>query len=92
MICAPATRAIWTQTHASWPVLSAQDKRSFVYDVLRFGIGEQLAGQLLGVTQNGAGATGGGSSTVMPDIDSGYAGQGCWASAGCTGYDGATAY
>jgi hypothetical protein len=26
----------------------------------------------------------------MPSIDQGYQGQGCWASAGCTGYDGGT--
>lgn len=82
------SRAIWSETQANWPQLSLTQKRDFVYSVIVMGLGEQTALQLLGSHQRGGRAgSGEQSGIVMPDIDSGYAGQDCWASAGCTGYD-----
>jgi hypothetical protein len=76
-------RQIWSQVQTSWASQPPAARREFVALVLGFAFGESATG---GGAAQGGGSAGGGS-TVMPSVDPGYEGQGCWASAGCTGYD-----
>ncbi|MCP5161248.1 MAG: hypothetical protein H7A00_06230 [Hahellaceae bacterium] len=82
-------RQYWTQAQTQWPRMSMTEKRAFAFDVLTLSLGSSTANQLLGGSP-AAGQSSPGSSdsySGMPSVDSGYEGSGCWASAGCTGYE-----
>lgn len=89
-------RQYWNQAQGMWSSLSLQSKRAFAYDVLLLSLGPAAANQLLGGNP-ATGSTGSASARFnatggadMPSLNGGYEGSGCWASAGCTGYDSST--
>ncbi len=85
-------RVAWSQYSQTWNMLSFEDQREFVYEVLSIAYGEVVAANAVGQGAGTAGAGGGASAgggydgggyDVTPD----YGGSGCWAAAGCSGYD-----
>jgi len=83
-------RPLWTQYAQSWAALPMPEKQEFAYFVLAIAYGEQTAAQALGVQPGGGGgSSSGGGSYGGVDINQGYPGSDCWASAGCS-YDSGT--
>lgn len=92
-------RNIWTRAAANWPIASEADKREFALGVLILAFGEEAVAAWTGPTgAGGAGqALGGGDCTTFEDCTSSFVdeqtwtdtfnSQGCWAAAGCGGYD-----
>lgn len=82
-------RAIWTEYAQGWGQLPVDEKREFAYAILALAYGEQMASQAVGYDQGGGGGGAGGGEAYYPEVNAPGTTD-CWASAGCTGYDGAT--
>lgn len=93
-------REVWTRVQANWASASPAEQREFVLGVFVLAFGDEAVQQALsagGGGAGGAGAGGGGSCATIDDCMSTYAdpetyqdtvnAQGCWAAAGCEGYD-----
>lgn len=95
-------RAIWNRVRANWPDADLAARREFALGVLTLAYGEETVAQWVGAPgrADGAarGAAGGGSGcATFEDCAGAYVGdqtwsdtfntQGCWAAAGCQGYD-----
>ena len=86
-------RPLWTQYAQSWAMLPMPEKQEFAYFVLALAYGEQTAAQALGVQPGGGGGgSSGGGSYGGIDINQGYPGSDCWASAGCSYDSGSGSY
>lgn len=91
-------RNIWERVKVNWPVASEADRREFALGVLILAFGEQTVAAWVGQAGGGGGrALGSGSCTTFEEctgsfVDEGtwtdtFNSQGCWAAAGCEGYD-----
>jgi len=93
-------RLIWDRVRANWPHADDRDRREFALGVLVLAFGEETVAQWVG-PQGSAGrgrAIGGGAGcTSFDECASSFVdertwtdtfnAQGCWAAAGCDGYD-----
>ena len=92
-------RAIWLRVGANWHGADLAERREFALGVLALAYGEDLVEQWIGATAGapaGAGGGAGGCATFEACAGA-YVGeqswtdtfnpQGCWAAAGCQGYD-----
>ena len=92
-------RNIWERVATNWPVASEADKREFALGVLILAFGPEAVASWVGPTGAGGGgqSLGGGNCTTFEDCTSSFVdqetwtdtfnSQGCWAAAGCGGYD-----
>ena len=90
-------REIWQRVQANWAHTAQSDQREFALGVLILAFGEQTVNAWVG---QGGGGQGGGSCTTFEDCTSNLVdeqtwtdttnAQGCWAAAGCGGYDPST--
>lgn len=91
-------RAIWERVRANWANATPAEQQEFAVGVLVLAFGEQTVAQWVGT--GGGGSGGGGQCTTFEDCAAGYVdgdtwsdtfnAQGCWAAAGCEGYDPST--
>ncbi len=91
-------RAVWERVRANWSTASTEDQQEFAVGVLVLAFGEETVAQWVGASGGGGG--GGGQCTTFEDCTAGYVDgdtwsdtfntQGCWAAAGCEGYDTST--
>lgn len=79
-------RALWSQYRSAWNAIGANDQRAFAYDVLALAYGDEAASRALGTSPSHSAS---GEHAGLPDVDGGYAGDDCWAAAGCS-YDSGT--
>jgi len=84
-----SARAIWNRVQEAWPTLAPQQQLEIVHAVVELALGPQAATQLTGLTSGGTGGARSGGSGGVPgfDVNPSYEGQGCWAAAGCGGYE-----
>jgi len=95
-------RNIWERVATNWPVASETAKREFALGVLILAFGEEAVGAWAGPTGAAGGGRplGGGNCATFEDCTSSFVdeqtwsdtfnAQGCWAAAGCGGFDAAT--
>lgn len=94
-------RNIWERVKVNWPVASESDRREFALGVLVLAFGEETVAAWVNQAGGGGGqALGSGSCTSFEDCTSSFVdegtwtdtfnAQGCWAAAGCNGYDSST--
>lgn len=94
-------RQIWRNVQANWARSSPEEQREFALGVLVLAFGEQTVRQWVGPGSGGGQALGGGGTcTTFEDCTSSFVdektwtdtfrSQGCWAAAGCSGYDAST--
>ena len=93
-------RAIWERVRVNWPSASEADRREFALGVLILAFGEETVAAWAGPTGGGGTALGGGDCATFEDCTSAFVdestwtdtfnAQGCWAAAGCGGYDPST--
>jgi len=94
-------RDIWQRVRANWPNATQGEQREFALGVLILAFGEQTVSAWVGSSAGGGNGLGGGSScTTFEDCTSSFVdeqtwtdtfnAQGCWAAAGCGGYDAST--
>lgn len=89
-------RDIWQGVQANWRQSSQAEQREFALGVLILAFGEQTVSAWVGQGSGGGGGMGG-SCTTFEDCTSSFVdegtwtdtfnAQGCWAAAGCGGYD-----
>lgn len=94
------SRVIWEGVKANWSVASEADQREFALGVLILALGEDTVRSLAGQGGGGRALGGGGSCSSFEDCTSGFVdeqtwtdtfnAQGCWAAAGCSGFDAST--
>jgi hypothetical protein len=91
-------REVWTRVQANWASASPAEQREFVLGVFVLAFGDEAVQQALSAGGAGGGGAGGsGGCATIDDCMSSYAdpetyqdtvnAQGCWAAAGCEGYD-----
>jgi len=90
-------RSIWERVRVSWAAATPAEQQEFALGVLVLAFGEETVRQWVGT---GGGGGGGGACTTFEDCVGGYVdgdtwtdtfnAQGCWAAAGCEGYDPST--
>lgn len=91
-------RTIWERVQANWHAAGAAEQREFALGVLILAFGEETVRQWVGPVGAGGGRPlGSGTCTSFEDCTSGFVdqqtwtdtfnAQGCWAAAGCDGYD-----
>jgi len=90
-------RWIWERVRANWAHASPNEQQEFVVGVLALAFGEQTVRQWVG---GGGRGGGGGQCTTFEDCTGAFVDgdawldtfntQGCWAAAGCEGYDPST--
>lgn len=94
-------RAIWERVRANWAGADLEARREFALGVLALAYGEETVAEWVGThagTPSGDGATGGGTGCATFEDCAGaymdgqtwsdtFRTQGCWAAAGCQGYD-----
>src|SRR5690606_22405660 len=95
-------RTIWDRVKVNWPTASAADQREFALGVLILAFGEEAVASWVGPTGGGGGQAlgAGGQCTSFEDCTSSFVdeetwtdtfnSQGCWAAAGCGGFDAST--
>ncbi len=93
-------RTIWEHVKVNWPVAAEADKREFALGVLILAFGEETVAAWAGPSGGGGTALGGGSCATFEDCTGAFVdestwsdtfnAQGCWAAAGCGGFDPAT--
>jgi len=95
------SREIWKRVRVNWPAASQAEQREFALGVLIIAFGEETVRSWVGRDGGGGQALGqGGACTSFEDCTSGLVdeqtwsdtnnAQGCWAAAGCSGFDAAT--
>lgn len=90
-------REIWQGVQVNWATASSAEQREFALGVLILAFGEQTVSSWVGPGSGGGGLGGGASCTTFEDCTSSFVdegtwtdtfnAQGCWAAAGCGGYD-----
>jgi len=93
-------RTIWERVMAKWPTASEADQREFALGVLILAFGEETVSAWAGPTGGGGAVLGGGGCATFEDCTGAFVdestwtdtfnAQGCWAAAGCGGYDPST--
>ena len=99
-------RDIWQRVQVNWPSATLDQQREFALGVLILAFGEQTVSTWVaqngggGASGAGGGLAGGGNCTTFEDCTSGFVdeqtwsdtfnAQGCWAAAGCGGFDAST--
>lgn len=94
-------RDIWQRVQENWPSASQSEQREFALGVLILAFGEQTVSAWVGQSGGGGQSLGGGAScTTFEDCTSSFVdegtwsdtfnAQGCWAAAGCGGFDAST--
>jgi len=95
-------RAVWVRVRANWSSADLEARREFALGVLVLAYGEAAVEQWLGAGggADGARAAAGDGCATFEDCAGAYVGgqtwsdtfntQGCWAVAGCNGYDAST--
>lgn len=95
------SREIWEGVRANWSAASEADQREFALGVLILALGEETVRSWAGQGGGGGRALGGGGACVsFEDCTSSFVdeqtwtdtfnAQGCWAAAGCSGFDAST--
>jgi hypothetical protein len=94
-------RIIWERVQVNWQVVSVADQREFALGVLILAFGEEAVAAWMGPAGGGGQALGdGGQCETFEDCTSSFVdeqtwsdtfnAQGCWAAAGCGGFDPST--
>lgn len=93
-------RAIWERVLSNWEAASDDDRREFALGVLVLAFGEQTVASWVDDSSGAAAATGGGTCASFEDCTASFVDdstwsdtfntQGCWAAAGCSGFDAST--
>ncbi|HLU83122.1 MAG TPA: hypothetical protein VKZ43_06940 [Trueperaceae bacterium] len=93
---------IWERVKSNWPVASEADRREFALGVLILAFGEETVSSWVGPLSGGGGQSlgAGGQCATFDDCSSSFIdektwtdtfnSQGCWAAAGCGGFDAST--
>lgn len=94
------SRTIWERVKVNWPFAAEADKREFALGVLILAFGEETVAAWAGPSGGGGTALGGGSCATFEDCTGAFVdestwsdtfnAQGCWAAAGCGGFDPST--